>query len=87
VLSQTQTNVSCFGGNNGSATVVAQGGTIGYSYTWNPNVSSSATASGLSLGGYSVTITDSHGCSVNTTFAITEPAALTASATACSDYL
>jgi gliding motility-associated-like protein len=82
VLSQTQTNVSCFGGNNGSATVVAQGGTIGYSYTWNPNVSSSATASGLSLGGYSVTITDSHGCSVNTAFAINEPAALTASATA-----
>jgi gliding motility-associated-like protein len=82
VLSQSQNNVSCFGGNNGSATVVAQGGTIGYSYAWTPNVSSSATASGLSLGGYSVTITDSHGCSVNTAFTITEPAALTASAVA-----
>ncbi|MFN8316498.1 MAG: gliding motility-associated C-terminal domain-containing protein [Chitinophagales bacterium] len=82
VLSQTQTNVSCFGGNNGSATVVAQGGTIGYSYAWTPNVSSSASASGLSLGNYTVTITDSHGCSVNTSFAITEPAILTATATA-----
>jgi len=46
---------------NGSATVFAQGGTSGYSYLWS-NGETTATASNLAGGGYTVTITDAMGC-------------------------
>ncbi len=47
---------------NGSVTIVPDGGSGNYDYTWNPNVSSSATADNLSSGSYSVTISDDEGC-------------------------
>jgi len=47
------TPVSCNGLNDGSATVVATGGTTpGYSYLWSPSGGSAATASSLSAGVY-----------------------------------
>ena len=46
---------------NGSATVTASGGTGNYTYLWN-NGQTTATATGLSSGNYSVTISDG-GCS------------------------
>lgn len=51
----TTTNVSCFGGTNGSATVTASGGTS-YTYTWS-NGQTSATATNLAAGTYTVTVT------------------------------
>jgi gliding motility-associated-like protein len=79
----TSTNVSCNGGNNGSATVTATGGTTPYSYLWNTNpAQTGVTATGLSAGNYSATITDSKGCVITTTaVSITEPALLTVTAT------
>lgn len=68
------TNVSCFGGNNGTATVSASGGTPFYSYNWLPSGGSSATATGLAAGTYTVTITDSEGCTATSTVIITQPA-------------
>ncbi|MFV8340759.1 SprB repeat-containing protein, partial [Flavobacterium sp. LB3P21] len=59
----TPTNVSCFGGNNGAATASATGGTTSYSYSWNTSpVQTTATASGLIAGTYTVTVTDAKGC-------------------------
>ena len=59
----TQTNVSCYGGNNGTATVDSMvSGTPPYTYLWNtvpPQTTNTAT--GLSAGTYTVTITDAHG--------------------------
>ncbi len=55
------TNATC-GSNNGSATVLASGGTSGYSYSWAPSGGSSAAASGLAAATYTVTATDSKGC-------------------------
>ncbi|MFA9192747.1 SprB repeat-containing protein, partial [Flavobacterium sp. FZUC8N2.13] len=56
------TNVSCFGGNNGQATASATGGTAGYSYSWNTSpVQNTATATGLTAGTYTVTVTDAKG--------------------------
>ncbi|MFM2016902.1 MAG: hypothetical protein RL007_558 [Bacteroidota bacterium] len=76
------TNVSCFGGNNGSATVSAAGGTGPYTYAWTPTGGTGTTGSPLTAGNYTVTVTDANGCSTTATVAITEPPALTATATA-----
>ncbi|MET3026474.1 MBG domain-containing protein [Flavobacterium sp. UW10123] len=79
VLSATDshTNVSCKGGNNGTASVVANGGTGSYSYLWAPSGGTAATATGLTAGVYTVTVTDENSCTVTNTVTITEPDALT----------
>src|SRR5205814_8956805 len=43
----SQTSVSCNGGNDGSATVIATGGIAPYYYNWIPPGSTTATATGL----------------------------------------
>lgn len=77
----SQTNITCNGGSNGSATVVASGGTGSYAYSWAPSGGTGATASGLSVGTYTCTIDDSNGCQVTQTFSITQPNAMSASNT------
>src|SRR6202008_2922699 len=47
---------------DGSATVVASGGMGGYTYLWAPGGQTTATASALTPGTYSVTVTDLNGC-------------------------
>ncbi|PIX36365.1 MAG: hypothetical protein COZ59_01485, partial [Bacteroidetes bacterium CG_4_8_14_3_um_filter_31_14] len=59
------TNVSCFGGTNGSATVVASGGTPAYTYSWNPSGQTTSVATNLPAGTYNVTVTDANGCVAN----------------------
>jgi len=76
----SQTNVSCFGGSNGTATVVATGGTPSYTYAWS-NGQTAATATGLISGNYIVTTTDTNGCVVSANLSILEPAILSATAT------
>jgi gliding motility-associated-like protein len=74
VATSSQTNVSCNGGNNGSATVSASGGTSGYSYSWNTSpVQTGATASNLSAGSYIATVSDNNMCTATTIITITEP--------------
>ena len=75
-------NVSCSGLNDGSATVSATGGTGTISYTWQPAVSTSTTASNLPAGNYLVTATDSNGCSQTQNIIITQPQPLTAATSA-----
>ncbi|WP_175460295.1 MBG domain-containing protein [Flavobacterium frigoris] len=74
----SQTNVSCNGGSNGSATVAASGGTAGYTYSWSPSGGTAATATGLSAGTYTVTITDANACTATKNFIVTQPSAITA---------
>jgi hypothetical protein len=71
------THVSCFGGNNGSATAVATGGTSPYTYTWS-NGQSGATASNLAASLYTVTVTDAANATATASVTITQPAALVA---------
>src|SRR5690606_1644307 len=71
-----QTNVSCNGGSNGSATVNVTGGTGAYTYSWAPSGGTAATATGLMAGTYTVTVTDANSCQTTQSFTITEPTAL-----------
>ena len=70
--------VSCNGGNNGSATVTASGGT-GLTYNWS-NGATGATANGLSAGNYTVVVSNAQGCSQTLLVSITQPTAVTCSA-------
>ena len=73
---QSQTNVSCNGGSNGTASVIASGGTAPYTYSWSPSGGNAATATGLTSNVYTCTITDANNCSITRTFTITEPLAI-----------
>lgn len=73
---QTQTNITCNGMNNGTASVTVSGGTAPYYYTWT-NGSNNASINNLATGNYSVTIMDSEGCTTSNSFYITQPQALT----------
>ena len=70
-------NISCNGGNDGSATVAASGGVTPYSYQWNdPGLQVSSTATGLAAGTYTIVVTDANGCTAPTSVILTEPVAL-----------
>jgi gliding motility-associated-like protein len=74
----SQVNVVCNGGTNGSATVTASGGTAAYTYSWSPSGGTAATATGLAAGTYTCTVTDSKACTTTSTLTITQPPALAA---------
>jgi gliding motility-associated-like protein len=80
-VSAAQTNLTCNGGNNGSATATVSGGNPVYTYTWSPSGGNSATATNLSAGTYSVVVTDTEGCTITQTFLITQPPLITATFT------
>lgn len=66
------TNISCYGEDNGSATINVTGGTSPYAYLWSHGAVQSQ-VSGLPPQDYSVTITDSNNCPADTAFEITQP--------------
>jgi hypothetical protein len=47
--------------------VGVKGGVSPYTYSWSPGGGTKATMTGLSAGGYTITVTDRHGCSVSMT--------------------
>ena len=57
-LNLTMSSVDACSGGQGSASVIATGGTSPYIYLWNPTGQTTQTANGLSAGTYSVTVTD-----------------------------
>jgi alpha-tubulin suppressor-like RCC1 family protein len=57
----TPTPATC-GNNNGSASVMASGGTPPYSYLWSTGDTTLLTPSNLAQGNYSILITDINGC-------------------------
>ncbi|MFN7014220.1 MAG: T9SS type A sorting domain-containing protein, partial [Bacteroidia bacterium] len=67
----TSTNNETCNGANGSATVTVNGGTTPYNYAWNTSpVQNTSTATNLSAGSYSVTVTDANNCSQTATINI-----------------
>ncbi len=79
IASNTFTNVSCNGVNNGTATTIVNGGTTPYNYNWT-NGRTTSFISGLSAGTYSVTVVDTNGCSATSSVTITQPLTLVTSA-------
>ncbi|MEL6922886.1 MAG: SdrD B-like domain-containing protein, partial [Bacteroidota bacterium] len=77
--------ISCTGASDGIAQVVVQGGVLPYSYAWS-NGQTAATATDLDAINYEVTITDVNGCSTTANVSLTEPAALSVSASVSSSY-
>ncbi len=74
VLMPSKTNVKCIGDNNGTATISVTGGIPGYTYLWKTTpVQTTATATGLSPGTYTVKVTDNAGCVDSTTVTIAQP--------------
>jgi len=73
------TPLTC-GNTNGTATAIPSDGTSPYTYTWSSNSGSQTTmtATGLSAGGYSVTVTDACGGDLATAYvSVTQTPALT----------
>jgi gliding motility-associated-like protein len=71
------TNVSCFGGTNGSVTVTASGSLAPYSYSLNGGLfGASGTFSGLTQGVYTVVAKDGNGCTVSIPVTISQPSVL-----------
>jgi gliding motility-associated-like protein len=72
--------VSCFGGNNGAATVTATGGTGTLNYAWPSasGVGNTANGTGLAAGTYVVTVTDTNACSATVSITVTQPTEITA---------
>lgn len=69
-----QTNLNCYGDDNGSATAMADNGYGGYTYSWNTTpAQTTPTISNLSGGTYVCTVRDNENCIVNTTVTIEEP--------------
>ena len=68
-------NGTCSGSCDGSAFIIASGGSGGYSFDWSNGFNGSQ-SSNLCAGNYSVTITDQIGCSDFITFTILDPTPL-----------
>lgn len=85
VMTSNIVNVNCNGGNNGEISAMGMGGTNNYTYTWSNN-QTGATATGLTAGTYTVTVSD--GCASPVTsqpVTITQPSPITASVAATNE--
>jgi len=79
----TIANVSCNGGNNGSASSNVSGGTSPYTYLWSdPSSQTTASATGLSAATYALIVTDNNNCNTSSYVTVTQPNALLVSTSA-----
>ena len=83
----SQTDVTCNGGNDGSVTIIASGSTAPYQYsidggtTWQ----SSGTFNGLNAGSYTIIAEDANSCQFPVSITITEPTSVIGSLDATND--
>ena len=99
LLSMTSTGnivLNCNGDNNGAGSFFAAGGTMPYTFAIISNTTgatipapgfNSQSFTGAGAGTVTVQVTDSHGCSSQTTITVTQPAILTSGSIAASQVL
>jgi gliding motility-associated-like protein len=67
------TPVNCGGGSDGTATATPSGGASGYNYQWSTvPVQTTPSVSNLTAGTYTVTVTDSKGCTSSATVSVAQ---------------
>ncbi len=76
----TNTNVTCFGGSDGSINTTVSGGTGVYTFEWN-NGQTTQNLNGLATGEYTLTVSDENGCTNIFTTSIESNAEITATCT------
>ena len=76
------TNVDCNGSASGAINLTVSGGTSPYTYDWTDitGTNNPEDRTNLSSGTYSVTVTDSKGCNASGSYSITQPTAISLSA-------
>lgn len=67
------TDVSCFGGNDGSVATSITGGVSPFQYRWTTSTSTASTATALATGNYTVTVTDNAGCKMEASAFVQQP--------------
>ena len=73
-ISTGVTDVLCGGDSSGTATATAVGGTSPFTYLWNdPNLQTTASATGLPAGPFAVVVTDAAGCTDIGSITVNEP--------------
>jgi hypothetical protein len=78
-VTPTPTHINCNGASTGSISLSVSGGTSPYTYAWS-NGASTQNISGLPVGSYTVTVTDANACTKTANATLTQPAALSLSA-------
>ena len=81
-----QTNLDCFEANDGTATIIASGGTGMIEYTLGVETNTAGTFSNLAAGNYEVMILDESGCSQEVNFEINEPSEVAVQIVGCLLY-
>ncbi|MCA6365289.1 MAG: gliding motility-associated C-terminal domain-containing protein, partial [Bacteroidetes bacterium] len=71
----TATDASCNAGCNGTLAATISGGTPGYTYNWSSGCTT-ANCSNVCAGTYTLTATDSLGCTITDSVTVNEPAAM-----------
>ncbi|MEK7834391.1 MAG: SprB repeat-containing protein, partial [Acidobacteriota bacterium] len=74
----SKTDVKCADGRDGSATAAGSGGASPFTFQWSSNANSQTTATAIDLpaGNFSVTVTDSKGCTATASVSLSEPPGL-----------
>jgi gliding motility-associated-like protein len=75
------TATSCAGGSDGVMWATSTGGTGTLTHVWTPGNLTGDTITGVSAGTYTVTVTDSFGCTNTATVTVTQPTAIALSVT------
>lgn len=76
----SQNNILCNGGTGSATANSATGATSPYTYAWTPTGGSNLTASNLSAGSYTITVTDANSFTASASVTISQPSAVTANA-------
>ncbi len=72
-------NISCNGASDGFVNLSVTGGTPGFHYLWSPGGQTADSLAGIPAGTYSVTVTDTNGCSSGQSITLIQPGPLVGS--------